>query len=115
MEDEDKEQNEVPTVQEETVSDLLLHSDMHQSMGLGGIHSRELGEKFTKVLSIIYQQSWQSGKVPADWRLASVMPTYKKGRMEDPGNYRPVSLSFVPGKVREHIILGAITWHVQHN
>ena len=29
----EEEQNEVPTVQEEEVSDLLLHLDVHKSMG----------------------------------------------------------------------------------
>jgi len=70
---------------------------------------------FTKTLSLIYQQSWLTGEVPVDWRLAIVTPIYKKGWKEDPGNYRPVSLTSVPGQVKEQIILSAITGHVQDN
>ncbi|KAK4832755.1 hypothetical protein QYF61_025284 [Mycteria americana] len=87
-------------------------------MGLDGIHprvQRELVEVLTKPLLILYQQSWLTGEVPADWKLANVTPTYKKGWKEDLGNYRPVSLTSVPGKLMEEIILSAITRHVQDN
>ncbi|GAB0182289.1 mitochondrial enolase superfamily member 1 [Grus japonensis] len=86
------------------VSDLLHHLDTHKSVGPDEIHPgvlMELAEVLTKPLSIIYQQSWLTGVVPVDWRLANVMPIYKKGWKEDPGNYRPVSLISVPGKVME--------------
>ncbi|KAK4832759.1 hypothetical protein QYF61_025288 [Mycteria americana] len=110
--------NEAPIIQGEMVSDLLHHLDTHKSMGPDGIHPRvlrELVEVLTKALSILYQQSWLTGEVPADWRLANVTPIYKKGQKEDLGNYRPVSLTSVPGKVMEQIILSAITWHIQDN
>ncbi|KAK4818597.1 hypothetical protein QYF61_015459 [Mycteria americana] len=78
-------------------------------------HLDELADVLTKPLSIIYQQSWLTGEVPVDWRLANVTPIFKKGRKEDPGNYRPVSLTSVPGKLMEQIILSAITRHVEDN
>ncbi|KAK4820600.1 hypothetical protein QYF61_001906 [Mycteria americana] len=117
-EDRDGNQNGAPIIQGEMVSDLLHHLDTHKSMGPDEILPRvlkELADVLTKPLSIIYQQSWLTGEVPADWRLANVTPIYKKGQKEDPGNYRPVSLTLVPGKLMEQIILSAITRHVEDN
>ncbi|GAB0209005.1 mitochondrial enolase superfamily member 1 [Grus japonensis] len=100
------------------VSDLLHHLDTHKSMGSDGIHPRilrELVEVLTKPLSIIHQQSWLTREVPVDWKLANVMPIHKKGWKEDWRTYRLVTLTSVPGKVMEQIILSAIRWHVQDN
>jgi len=87
-------------------------------MGLDRIHLRELRELMeviAKPLSIIYQCFWSTREVPEDWRLASVTLIYKKGCKEDPGNYRSVSLTLVPGKIMEQFILREITRHVQDN
>ncbi|KAF1517439.1 hypothetical protein FQV19_0016785, partial [Eudyptula minor] len=112
------EQDEPPIIQEEAVNDLLRHLDAHKSMGPDEIHPRvlrELAEELAKPLSIIYQQSWLTGEVPDDWRLANVTPIYKNGRKGDPGNYRPVSLTSVPGKIMERFILRALTRHERDN
>ena len=37
-----------------------------------------------------------------------MIPIFKKGQKDNPGSYRPISLTSVPGKVVEQIILGAI-------
>ena len=51
--------------------------------------------------------------VPKDWRIASVMPIFKKGRRGDPGNYRPVSLTSVPGKMVESLTQDKILKHIE--
>ena len=76
---------------------------------------RELAEVIAELLSIIYQCSLLTGEVPEDWRLANMTPIYKKGCREDPGNYRPVSLTSVPGKIMEQIVLRETTRHMRDN
>ncbi|NWT77802.1 LIN1 transcriptase, partial [Lanius ludovicianus] len=111
-----REQNGPLVIQQEAVRELLRDLDIHKSMGPDGIFPRvmrELADELVKPLSIIYQETWPIGKVPDDQKLANVTPVYKKGRKEDPGNYRPVSLTSVPGKVMEQFILSAIMQHLQ--
>ncbi|GAB0188304.1 mitochondrial enolase superfamily member 1 [Grus japonensis] len=55
----------------------------------------------------------RTGAVPEDWRKANVTPVFKKGKKEDPGNYRPISLTSIPGKVVEQLILDVISKHVE--
>ena len=55
-----------------------------------------------------FQVPLEPVEVPEDWRLDSVTPIYKKGCKEDPGNYRTVSLTSVPGKMMEQIALSAM-------
>jgi len=87
-------------------------------MGPDGIHPRvlkELAKELAKPLSSIYQQSWLTGKVPYDWRIASMTSIYKKGWKEDARNYRPVSLTSVPGKIMKRFISSVLTGHVKDN
>ena len=46
-----------------------------------------------------------------DWRKANVTAVFKKGKKEDPGNYRLLGLTSIPGKVMEQLILEIISRH----
>ncbi|GAB0178104.1 mitochondrial enolase superfamily member 1 [Grus japonensis] len=56
---------------------------------------------------------WRTREVPEDWRKANVTPVFKKGKKEDQGNYRPVSLTSMLGNIMEQLILGVINKHVE--
>ncbi|CAM4662359.1 unnamed protein product [Lepidochelys kempii] len=96
-----------PSVEIEVVRDYLEKLDVHKSMGL-----KELAAVIAEPLAIIFENSWRTGEVPDDWKKANVVPIFKKGKKEDPGNYRPVSLTSVPGKIMEQVLKESILKHL---
>ncbi|KAK4823576.1 hypothetical protein QYF61_003580 [Mycteria americana] len=96
--------NTDPPSVKELVCELLQELDPYKPMGPDNIHPRvlrEMADIVARPLSIIFEKLRRSGDVPEDWKKANVAPIYKKGLKEDPGNYRPISLTSVPGKVME--------------
>jgi len=63
----------------------------------------------------IYQNSLDSGVVPADWKTANVTPLFKKGSRQKAGNYSPVSLTSIVGEMLESIIKEEIARHLDIN
>ncbi|CAJ0965579.1 unnamed protein product [Ranitomeya imitator] len=72
----------VTNLTQEEVRNRLNKIKIDKSPGPDGIHPRVLRELTT-------------GSVPQDWRIANVVPIFKKGSKSEPGNYRPHDVSQV--------------------
>lgn len=58
-----------------------------------------------QVTFIISERSWGLGEVANDRRRTTVAAIFKKGKKDNPGNYRPVSLILVSGKILDQVSL----------
>ena len=57
-----------------------------------------------------------TGEVPQRWKEACVVPLFKKGDRCDPGNFRPLSINSVPGKLCEKCVCNQISPYLdQHH
>ncbi|RMC10347.1 hypothetical protein DUI87_13150 [Hirundo rustica rustica] len=101
-----------------------LHHYLQKAILVLGFYIAWLGNVVCISLPIRSKRQCESGlKISAlipnnfslvnDCKLANVTPIHKKGAKEDPSNYRPVSLTSVPGKIMEQFILSAITQNLQ--
>jgi hypothetical protein len=105
-------------ISEEDVLKKLNRLKTDKSPGPDGLHPKVLFETrdfIYKPLSIILQQSMETGTVPCDWKIANVSPIFKKGDKKSPGNYRPVSLTSIICKLCESIIRDKIMNHMENN
>ena len=89
------------------VRKLLSNINSNKAQGPDGIHGKILkncavGLAFP--LTCIFRASYNSGHIPEEWKLANVVPIFKKGDKASVENYRPISLTCLVMKVFERLV-----------
>jgi len=106
---------ELPTVGKHQVPDHLKNLKVHKSMG-PEVHpqvTKQLYLPAAKPLSIISEKPWKSNEVPTNRKRGNITPIFKKGKKEDLGIYKGVSLTSVSRKIMEQICLETMLRHME--
>ena len=106
------------TISENDILRMINKMKANKTPGPDKISPRILKEakhEITKPLSMLFNKSLTTGKVPNEWKLANVTPIFKKGDKSQPKNYRPISLTSVVCKLMETIIRDKIVNFLEEN
>ena len=89
------------------ISNILQSMKPKNSSGHDKINTKllkALKPAVSSPLSIIINQSLQSGHVPTNMKLAKIIPIFKAKSKTDLGNYRPISLLPSTSKILEKVV-----------
>lgn len=86
---------------------ILRRLNPSKAPGPDRIHGKILkncARSLSYPLSVLFNLSFVTGCIPPDWKLASVVPVFKKGDKNLVENYRPISLTSLVMKVFERCV-----------
>ena len=105
---ENRSHGETPEVTREEVKKAVWKLRNGKAAGQDEVEAELLkkgGEAAIDWLTEVVQQVWKSGKVPQEWKDATLIPVHKKRARNDCDNYRGIALLSIPGKVLALILL----------
>ena len=94
------------------------HIKVSKSQGPDNIYLKLIKETksaLKKPLKLLFTKSLEEEKIPISWKKANVTAIFKKGEKSKAKNYRPISLTSVPGKLMERLVRDAIVEHMTTN
>lgn len=105
-------------ITENAVERVINALNSSKSQGPDNFHPKYLKENKSMLLyplKVIFERSLYESKLPEMWKMANVSAIFKSGEKQKPENYRPISLTSVPGKLMEKIIRDSIVQHMTEN
>ena len=100
----------------EEVQEKRRHLNIYKSTGPDMLHPRilrALENKLARLLTHIFDDSVDTGIILKDW-TENTTAIHKKGCRQEPGNYRPFSLTSVVCKIMERLVKWK-TYHTLRN
>ncbi len=102
----------------EDIIEALGELDPYSAAPDGDIPARILTackQQLADPLTLLWQESFSIGCIPAELKIQYVTPIYKKGDRTDPANYRPVSLTSHIMKTFERVVRKNLVLHLEEN
>ena len=66
-----------------------------------------------EILLPVFNQAFETGVVPEEWKVSGIIPIFKKGDASVCGNYRGIALMSLAAKLYNRILLNRIQPHVE--
>lgn len=98
------------------IKKAIMKLKVNKSPGPDNLHPRFLKEavdQLVEPLEMIFDASFNSVYIPDDWSVANITAIFKGGNKNEPGNYRPVSLTCVICKLMETLVREEIMRHMK--
>ena len=105
-------------ISHESVSSAIRRLRSLSSPGPDGISNmliKEGGHDLTSVIVEFFRLTLRMGRAPAEWKVANVIPIYKKGSRLECSNYRPISLTCCLCRLFKRLLKNALLQHVLCN
>ena len=96
----------------------LQKLDVNKASGPDGIPAlvlRNAAAELASPLARLFQLCFNKEYMPAQWKVANVIPCFKKGDKHSLSNYRPISLLSVLSKVMEKLINKSMWKHLENH
>ena len=96
----------------------LQKLDVKKASGPDGIPAlvlRNAAAELASPLARLFQLCFNKEYMPAQWKVANVIPCFKKGDKHSLSNYRPISLLSVLSKVMEKLINKSMWKHLENH
>ena len=113
--------NDVFSFSDVTTSTVLSHLkslDTRKSAGPDNLSARflkDIAHEIAAPLTSLFNFSLQHGTFPAAWKQSNITPIYKGGPVDDPSNYRPISVVSVIAKILEKIVSVQLSGYLETN